>query len=169
VNLAVSRTQLLRGKFSRDRQAIRPPWSLPENHFVDHCTRFMECARACPENLITVGSGGFPEVSFADAVCTFCDACADVCPTGAILGRDDPKRAERAPWRLELKIAASCISANNVVCMVCKEYCDAGAIRFPTLHATGKPMVDDELCTGCGACIAPCPVDAISLTPEQGI
>ena len=165
----VSRAQLLRGNVSPGFRAVRAPWSITEDQFVDTCTRSMACARACPEDLFTAGSGGFPEISFENGECTFCDACANACTSGAIIKPNTPERIHQTPWQLELTIAETCISADNIVCMVCKEHCDAGAIRFIMPQAIGLPIVDTELCTGCGACVSPCPTRAISLTPSQGI
>ena len=168
MSTSLSRAQILRGKFSQNTQAIRAPWSIPEDQFTDTCTRTMECAKACPENIIHIGSGGFPEISFEKTECTFCDACADACSSGAIVKPDALERQDQAPWYLELQISDTCISADNIVCMVCKEFCDADAIRFTSPQSTGKPIINLNLCTGCGACVSPCPTQAISLTPAQG-
>jgi ferredoxin-type protein NapF len=47
--------------------------------------------------------------------------------------------------------------------------CDAGAIRFkPTLGGVTSPALDLSLCTGCGACVAPCPTQAISMKTPAG-
>ena len=44
----------------------------------------------------------------------------------------------------------------------------ARAIRFP-LVAGGvpRPEIDTGACTGCGACVAPCPVNAIERVPRD--
>ena len=54
------------------------------------------------------------------------------------------------------------LQAQGVVCASCREVCPASAIRVPP-GARGAATVDPETCTGCGACVAPCPVDAIAL------
>ena len=61
-------------------------------------------------------------------------------------------------------IAASCLAYGNVVCRSCGETCEVGAIRFrPRLGGAAVPEVEGGKCTGCGACMAPCPVKAIVL------
>ncbi len=135
-----------------------PPWSLPEPLFAERCTRCDDCVRACPTGLLLRGDGGFPVASFADAACTFCGDCASACATGAIARTED-----RAPWNFGIAIAASCLPLRGVECRVCGEACDTGAIRFrPRRGGVALPEVDNTACSACGACIAPCPAQAIA-------
>ncbi len=140
---------------------MRPPWALSESRFTDVCTRGGDCRRACPEGILVTGSAGFPTVDFALGACTFCRACLEDCDSGAL----DATR--ETPWQLDLRIDTACVSAKGVVCRICAEFCDASAIRFPHPSGAGLPAIDAKLCTGCGACVEPCPVDAISLIPAQ--
>lgn len=56
------------------------------------------------------------------------------------------------------------MARGNVVCRTCGDACEAAAIRFrPRLGGAALPEVDGEKCTGCGACVAPCPAAAITL------
>ena len=134
-----------------------PPWSLPEALFAERCTRCDDCVKACPTGLLVRGDGGFPVAAFAAAACTFCGDCAMACATGAIARTED-----QAPWNFGIAIAATCLPLQGVECRVCGEACDAGAIRFrPRVGGAALPEVDNAACSGCGACIAPCPVTAI--------
>ncbi len=145
---------------------FRPPWSVSESVFADLCSRCDDCVKACPTGLLRRGQGGYPEADFSSAACTFCGDCARACATGAI-GRDPAQ----APWAFGVVIGEGCLAARNVECRVCGEACDAGAIRFrPRIGGVALPQVDDAACTGCGACIAPCPVAAVTrmaLNPAQ--
>jgi Fe-S-cluster-containing hydrogenase component 2 len=65
-------------------------------------------------------------------------------------------------------IGASCVSRRGVACRVCAEYCDRGAIRFRAARGgISVPIVDGAVCTGCRACLMPCPVGAIALGMES--
>lgn len=160
---AVSRASLLRGRLRAAPPAVRPPWALSENAFIEACTRCGDCITACPENIIQKGSGGFPEVSFAGGECTFCGDCVKACQPGALANAEDGS----LPWSLDVAIADTCLGSQGVVCRLCEEQCEAGAIRFPRLGGAGVPIIDAETCSGCGACIAFCPADAISAHPRQ--
>lgn len=140
---------------------FRPPWSVPEAAFVDACSRCDDCVRTCPTALLKRGDGGFPVADFAAAACTFCGECAKTCATGAIV-RD----TSREPWSFTIRIDDGCLARQRVECRVCGEACEANdsrAIRF-RLVAGGVPVpeIDDAACTGCGACLTPCPVGAIA-------
>ncbi|WP_374486074.1 ferredoxin-type protein NapF [Zoogloea sp.] len=136
---------------------FRPPWSAAEDRFAALCTRCDACLPVCPTGLLKRGTGGYPEADFKAAACTFCGDCAQACPTGAI-GRDTTQR----PWDFGIRIDESCLAACNVECRVCGEICDAAAIRFrPRIGGVPLPEVDNTVCTGCGACLAPCPTTAI--------
>ncbi len=137
---------------------FRPPWSAPEGLFAELCTRCDACLPVCPTGLIQRGDGGFPVADFAASSCTFCGDCARACTTGAIAGD-----LTLPPWHYAVAISATCLPQRGVECRICGEACDARAIRFtPRRGCVALPEVDAAACTGCGACLAPCPVGAIS-------
>lgn len=153
-----SRRGFFRGR-PHPRAEIRPPWALDEAAFIDACTHCNDCLGACPEHIVVAGDGGFPTIDFRRGECTFCGDCASACKTGAL------QRSEgRQPWLLKAKIGPVCLPAQGVECRICGDYCDTRAIRFtPRLGGAPLPEIDVENCTGCGACVAPCPVAAITV------
>ncbi len=135
------------------------PWALAEDEFLARCTRCNACVDACPEHIVIRGSGGFPEVDFAKGACTFCGRCADACVPRAL------ERTTGEPWALKATIGEGCLARARVVCRSCGERCEARAIRFAlTVGGVGEPVVDRDRCTGCGACVAVCPVSAIDIS-----
>lgn len=62
------------------------------------------------------------------------------------------------------RISDACVEAKGVSCRRCGEACDADAIRFkPVGGGRANAELSAALCTGCGACLPVCPVNAISL------
>lgn len=155
----ISRRQFLRGDFSAKKTAIRPPWALAETDFLAACTRCRDCVNVCPEHILVFDKGAYPTVDFARGECTFCGKCAEAC-----LPRALQKREGETPWPLKAHIGNSCVARNNVVCRACGDACAVQAIRFrPAVMAAAQPEVDAKKCTGCGACFAPCPANAIRI------
>lgn len=156
-----SRRALFRGRRTATAP-LRPPWALAEDEFVSCCTRCDDCIGACPEGIVLRADGGFPAVDFQRGECTFCEACVEACPSGALV-REGP------PWTIRARVDDRCLALNGVHCQACRDACPTQAIRFPLRPGVPGPVVDDPTCTGCGACVAPCPVDALSVCAAEGV
>ncbi len=156
---AMTRFELLRGHEKRQDQSIRPPWALHGGAFPAACNGGGDCINACPENILRADSESFPAVFFGAGLCTFCGACAEACPTGALAIVPGAK-----PWKLKAEIANTCLSILGTTCRVCGDQCDIQAIAFRlAVGCAALPEIDAATCTGCGACVAPCPVHAIRI------
>ena len=155
-----ARRNLFRGLPLSAPAPVRPPGALSEAQFVDACTRCEDCLNQCPQGIITKGQGGLPEIDFSSNECTFCNLCIEVCDSGALSDTTTP------PWTLELTLSDDCLAVKQVVCQSCRDECDQLAITFvPQLGRVATPRIDQDACTGCGACVAPCPSNALSLHP----
>ena len=139
----------------------RPPWARKENLFAQLCDQCGDCIRACEIGLLHRGSGGFPEIRFTESGCDFCGDCLQSCTTGAL---NAPVPAPSLAWTWRAEIESGCLSQRGIVCRACGDACDAEAIAFE-LQTGGRaqPRVDEQLCNGCGECLAVCPENAVSL------
>lgn len=161
IRIAMSQSinQSRRNLFSRRKSNVtRPPWSKTDQEFTDNCTRCDKCITACETQIIKRGEGGFPEIDFNLGECIFCQLCVDVCPEPVF------DLAQSLPWSIRASIKDSCLTYQGVWCQSCKDACDPRAISF--IMAVGqvpKPLIDTDACTGCGACVSPCPSNAIQI------
>ncbi|WP_133406297.1 ferredoxin-type protein NapF [Parashewanella tropica] len=146
--------------FSRKKSdAIRPPWVKQGIEFTDLCSRCDACIDVCETHIIFRGDGGFPEVDFNKGECTFCEKCVSAC--------NEPifDRTQSQPWSIKAQIQQTCLALNGVWCQSCQDMCEPEAIRFEyRLNQTPSPIIDTEACTGCGACVEPCPSNAIKIS-----
>lgn len=155
-----------RALFARFRggpEQFRPPWSRSEMDFQDACTLCGECLSACPTGVLTKGHAGYPIVDFSKAACTFCGRCADACKELCFFARDTE------PWGLTAVISGHCVETKGVVCRACEESCQTNAISFKPKLGGATPVIDIGNCTGCGACVRPCPVKAISMNIRNDV
>ncbi len=152
------RRQFLRVSHSKDTP-IRPPYNGGEQHFIDHCTRCSKCVETCETQIITIGSGGLPQVNFAAQECTFCELCSDICPTDAL----DKNKYEA--FHTAVNINKSCFASNDIYCQSCRDVCDESAIKFDFFsERIPTPTIVHDACSGCGACVSVCPPNAINIT-----
>ena len=158
------------GKRDNTGRLIRPPGAVPEDLFNARCLACGQCMKVCPTNAIqpcTLDDGlqrlSTPKIVPRIGACEEkCHACGNVCPTGALrkLPYDEKRFA---------KIGTAVIDKNrclaweqNKECLVCDEVCPYHAID-PKLLQTSRgmfkvPVVDADLCMGCGMCEQRCPI-----------
>ena len=161
----------------RNPSALRPPGAAPPWLFSQLCIRCGNCARACPAGIIharwesdSIGDWLTPVVSIESDYCREdCNACMQVCPSGAI-GRGDLKRKLQEPIGLARVEMDRCLLALNQECRtMCLESCPYQAIhlhKWTWEDDRRYPIVEAEKCPGCGACALACrPMDAIRILP----
>lgn len=157
----LSRRHFLRGQIKPPPQPVRPPWS-SEISVREHCETCGLCAEHCPEGIIVLDKTGLPQIDFNRGECTFCEACAKVCPADVF------SQTEDRPWALELSLAQGCFAAEGVFCRSCGDACPERAIRFEVkLGGIAALRIDENACTGCGACVSVCPRNVLSLIPQD--
>lgn len=155
----IKRRQFLGIGRNKKSAPVRPPWAMDEALFLAACSRCGDCLKACPESiLIKENAEGYPIVDFRIGECTFCGDCATICPTTAL------DQSLPDPWALKAHISGRCLPMQQVICTTCAEQCEEKAITFlPRAGVVSQPTLNTDACTGCGACVAPCPAQAVEV------
>ncbi len=161
-----------------DEFLVRPPGAQNEGEFLSRCVRCGQCLKVCLTNglqpvLWEGGLEGFytPRLIPRMGYCSYsCNLCGQVCPTGAI-PHLPLKEKQAADLGLAFIDQSRCIPYSEASdCLVCEEQCPVApkkAIFFreqESITPKGErvkvklPVVDRDLCIGCGQCEHVCPV-----------
>ncbi len=134
------------------------PWLKHPQSLSEQCTRCQRCLDVCDTQIIVKGDGGFPSVDFSKGECSFCYQCANVCPEDLFASQ------ENSPWKATANVSHDCLAFHQVDCRSCGDSCDENAIRFHlAVGRAATPVIDSQLCSGCGACVSVCPTQAINI------
>ncbi|MDO4575563.1 MAG: 4Fe-4S binding protein [Planctomycetia bacterium] len=149
---------------------FRPPGAVQESLFLSRCTRCGNCVNACPTGLLQIVSDvgeayGTPQAEFyrsrrdARVYCDeTCVACTEVCPTSALspLTVETKKNFPIGIARLNFSL---CKQYYQHECDICGRECPTQAISFAWSEEEycRVPVINSQLCTGCGRCAAYCP------------
>ncbi len=139
------------------RKNILPPWSFKGDDFFEKCNKCAKCIELCPKGIIKNGSFNYPKVEFTTNYCDFCRICVENCPTNAL-------DIKNKPFGHKVEIKKSCLAMNAITCRVCADSCEEEAIEFK-LQTKGRsnPVIDIELCNGCGECLVKCVNNSITI------
>lgn len=134
-------------------KVFRPPGAVGDEEFLAKCVRCGKCIEICPDKTLLsahLDQGlnlGTPYFIPRQIPCSLCMECPDVCPSGALVPLD----------MREVKIGIAeidqdrCYAYQDDVCRSCYNSCpliDEAII----MEGFQYPVVDPEICTGCGIC-----------------
>ena len=169
---------------------LRPPGALKEEDFLKTCIKCGLCVEACPyDTLLLAKPGdnkplGTPYFVARDIPCYMCPdiTCVPVCPTGALdessVTTDGVLDINVADMGLAVIDDNSCIAFWGIQCDACYRACpllgEAITIEYSKNERTGKhafmkPVVQTDVCTGCGMCEQACVTEkpAIFILPRE--
>lgn len=175
---------------------LTPPGSLSARNLQRKCTSCQLCISNCPNGVLRPNTSleGFmqPVMEYEKGYCRpECTRCSQVCPAGAIRPitvEDKPTiQIGHAVW-----VKKNCIPLRDgKTCGNCASKCPVGAIQMVPLDKSYKlneegkwvdaegrpirerevlriPVVDTEICIGCGACENLCPARPFSAIYVEG-
>ena len=157
---------------------IVPPGSQSLRNMQRKCTACQLCVSACPNNVLRpsnrLATLMQPEMSFERGWCRVeCVECSLVCPTSAIQ-RITPAEKTGISIGYAVWIRDNCIvHRDDVQCRACERNCPTGAITLVTCDGHPErnhrvPVVDKNMCNGCGACEFFCPARPFSAIYVEG-
>lgn len=153
--MELSRRRLFLGRAAAP-PPIRPPWSRRAS-MLKNCSSCGACVEACPASIIVIGAGRLAELNLSHHECTFCGECAQACP-------EDVFDTALQAFEHVARFGEECLAQAGIECRACQDVCPEAAIRFrPRLGEPSVPELSKADCSGCGACIAPCPTGAIDM------
>ena len=170
---------------------LRPPAALKEDDFLATCIKCGLCVEACPFDTLKLARPGdnlplgTPYFVPRDIPCYMCVdiPCVPICPTDALdekLVKDSNNAFEIRQMEMGVAIVdvKSCVAFWGIQCDACYRACpllgEAINIVYEKNERTGKhaflkPVVDSDICTGCGLCEKACITEkpAIFVLPRE--
>jgi len=153
---------------NKEFSPVLPPGAGDKETFSALCSRCYACVNVCPTRILTVdfprdadmGRWFEPEMDAYNGTCQeSCNNCTQVCPTAAIkkLSFEDKHRTQIGVAQV---FKEKCIAwCEKDYCVVCIEFCPYKAIEDTTSESGyPRPVVNPEICRGCGICQNACPV-----------
>ena len=165
---------LLDKKAPKREVPLTPAGSRSIKDFYSRCTACQLCVAECPNNVLrpsaTLEHLMQPEMSFEKGYCRpECTRCSELCPTGAIskITREEKTRYQVGLAQVNREL---CIADKGTECGNCARHCPVGAIELVRTaeHGVHIPVVNENLCIGCGACENLCPVRPLSAITVNG-
>ncbi|PID47722.1 MAG: ferredoxin-type protein NapG [Proteobacteria bacterium] len=160
---------------------LRPPAAKGEEEFLKACIKCGLCVEACPYDTLSLAKFGSkkplgtPYFTPRDIPCYMCPdiPCVPACPTDAldkqnVMSIKDGKEVldiNKASMGVAVVDEVSCVAFWGIQCDACYRACPllgkAIKLEFKRNERTGKhallmPVVDTDVCTGCGLCEHAC-------------
>lgn len=156
---------------------IRPPGALDENNFIKSCIKCGLCVESCPFDTLKLAKLedntliGTPYFTPREIPCYMCVdfPCVKACPTKALddtlLIKDGIKSINNAKMGVAVVDNSSCIAYFGIQCDACYRSCPLidSAIKLEykenkntNKHAYLIPIINNDICTGCGICERVC-------------
>ncbi len=156
--------------------AVVPAGAGSLKSFNTHCVGCQLCVEACPNGVLSPDTAldrfMKPKMDFDKGFCRpECNACARVCPAGAIVKLEPEEKTAVSIGHAVYNIDLCVVNTDEVDCGNCARHCPAGAISMVKSEDHGGrriPAVNPERCIGCGHCEYVCPSRPVSAIHVEG-
>lgn len=175
--------------------ALRPPGARSEKEFMQLCIKCGKCTTFCPYGTLKLAKPedsiptGTPYFTPREIPCYMCEdvPCVPVCPTkaldSALLGDSSDSGAmdiRKAQMGVAIVDEKNCVAYWGIQCDACYRACplldEAIKLEYKSNERTNKhtfllPIVDSDICTGCGKCERACITEkaAIMVLPRDSV
>lgn len=175
--------------------ALRPPGARAEKEFMQLCIKCGKCTTFCPYDTLKLAKPedamptGTPYFIPREIPCYMCEdvPCVPVCPTkaldSALLGDSNNSGAmdiRKAQMGVAIVDEKNCVAYWGIQCDACYRACplldEAIKLEYKSNERTNKhtfllPIVDSDICTGCGKCERACITEkaAIMVLPRDRV
>ena len=171
---------------------LRPPGAIAEEKFLKACIKCGQCVEACPYDTLKLATPGnekaigTPYFKPREIPCYMCTnyPCTEACPSGAldlaklITDSGSEPSINNAKMGLAVIHKETCIAFWGIQCDACYRACPLidEAISLEKeknpetkKHANLQPVVNSDVCTGCGVCERSCVTEkaAIKVLPRS--
>ena len=149
------------------KHPVTPPGSVNVKRFNEHCTACHLCVSKCPSNvlkpaLLEYGLAGIlqPTMNFEHGFCNYhCTLCTEICPANALEKITEEEKKTLQVGHVHYIKENCVVVTDGTDCGACSEHCPTQAVSMqPYKNGLRIPVIDQDLCVGCGACEYICPV-----------
>lgn len=173
---------------SAKEPVLRPPGAIDEDAFLSLCARCGRCIPVCPNSALRLQGPGnglqnlmTPKLVPSKGYCIMpvngCQNCIKACPA-KVLQPISLEGLSSSQFSSRLKMGTASVDTRICIpyalkqpCLACKEICPVeGAITTKGGEGKGpgatvrKPVFNNDVCVGCGACENACPTTPKAVT-----
>jgi ferredoxin len=148
------------------KHPVTPPGAVDVKRFNNRCTACHLCVSKCPSNVLTptfleYGLEGMlqPAMEFQHGYCNYkCTICTEVCPNDALKKITEKQKKTLQVGHVHF-IKENCVTVTDGTdCGACSEHCPTQAVSMQPYKGDLRiPVIDQDLCVGCGGCEYICP------------